>query len=458
MRIQLPQNVDYVIKQLLSNGYDAFAVGGCVRDTILGKEPEDWDITTSAKPSEVKKIFRRTIDTGIDHGTVTVMLDRIGYEVTTYRIDGEYEDNRHPKEVEFTSNLMEDLKRRDFTINAMAYNDERGMVDLFHGLDDINRGIIRAVGSATERFDEDALRILRAIRFSAQLGFQIEEETLQAVKEKAYHLIHISAERIRVELNKLLLSNHTDRLRIAYEVGITKIILPELDRCMETEQKNIHHIYSVGNHILKSIEEVGNHRARKAFYGKELLILRWTMLLHDIEKPSTKHSGKDGEDHFYKHAEESGITAKNILRRLKFDNDTTDQVVRLVRWHDNRFPLTSSDMRRAIHRIGEDIMELLFEVKRADILAQNPETWEGKLNHLGKAYELYLEIERKKECVSIRSLLVNGKDLIQIGYRPGKKIGEVLDLLLAEVLENPEKNQKELLTQRAKQILESEPR
>lgn len=230
MKIDLPHNVDYIINELMNNGYEAYAVGGCIRDSILGREPKDWDITTSARPIEVKKLFRRTVDTGIQHGTVTVMLDREGYEVTTYRIDGEYEDNRRPKSVEFTVELVEDLKRRDFTINAMAYNRHEGLVDVFDGLNDLNKGIIRCVGSAAERFDEDALRILRAVRFSAQLGFEIEDETLKAVQEKADRLEAISAERIRVELNKLLLSPHPEKLIDAYRAGITKVVLPELDR------------------------------------------------------------------------------------------------------------------------------------------------------------------------------------------------------------------------------------
>lgn len=460
MNIQLPQNVDYIIKQLLQHGYEAYAVGGCVRDTILGKEPEDWDITTSAKPLEVKKIFRRTIDTGIQHGTVTVMLDKDGYEVTTYRIDGEYEDNRRPKTVEFTADLVEDLKRRDFTINAMAYNEQNGLVDVFGGLEDIKNGVICCVGSAADRFDEDALRILRAIRFSAQLGFIIEEETLQAIRRKSNLLINISAERIRVELNKLLLSDHTDKLMDAYEVGITKIILPEFDVMMKTEQQNYHHIYSVGRHTLKAIEVVGvdNQILEKPLINpnnKELLILRWTMLLHDVEKPSCKVLGEDGEGHFYGHQEKGANTAKVILRSLKFDNETIDTVVRLVKWHDYTFGLTPAGMRRATNRIGEDIMNLLFEVKRADILAQNPETWENKINHLNQAVNIYKEIQKKKECVSLKTLQINGSDLIQLGFKPGKTLGQTLNQLLDRVIEEPTLNERQTLLNIAKHYKDS---
>lgn len=470
MKIQLPQKVDYIIDQLMKNGFEAYAVGGCVRDTILGKEPEDWDITTSAKPEEVKEIFKRTIDTGILHGTVTVMLEKDGYEVTTYRIDGEYEDNRHPKEVEFTANLVEDLKRRDFTINAMAYNTKDGMVDIFDGLKDLEDGIIRCVGSARDRFDEDSLRILRAIRFSAQLGFEIEEDTLEAIKEKKENLKNISAERIRVELNKLLLSSHPDKLFIAYKTGITKVILPEFDMMMITEQFSHHHIYSVGVHTVKGIEVVGNTKDKLLNIeelkdlefknnscicnSKDKLILKWTMLLHDVEKPSCKFRGKDGEDHFYGHQEKGAVTAKDILKRLKFDNETMDKVVRLVKWHDYDFTLTSSGMRRAINKVGEDIMELLFEIKRADILAQNPDTWEDKIRKITEAESFFYQIKNKEECINLKMLAINGQDLINLGLRPGKKIGDILNKLLDCVLEKPEDNEKDTLIDLAKRYIQ----
>ena len=250
MVINLPEKVKYIIDRITQAGYEAYAVGGCIRDSVLGREPDDWDITTSARPQQVKELFRRTVDTGIAHGTVTVMLDKEGFEVTTYRIDGEYEDHRHPREVQFTSRLVEDLQRRDFTINAMAYNDISGLVDAFDGLGDIRRGVIRCVGCAEERFEEDALRILRALRFSAQLGYSIEEETEQAIRGLAPSLRAISAERIQTELVKLLTSPHPDYLRQAYDMGVTAVILPELDRCMETPQNHPHHCYTVGEHIL----------------------------------------------------------------------------------------------------------------------------------------------------------------------------------------------------------------
>lgn len=469
MKIDLPQNVDYIINELMNNGYEAYAVGGCIRDSILGREPEDWDITTSARPIEVKKLFRRTVDTGIQHGTVTVMLDREGYEVTTYRIDGEYEDNRRPKSVEFTADLVEDLKRRDFTINAMAYNRREGLVDVFDGLKDLNKGIIRCVGSAAERFDEDALRILRAVRFSAQLGFEVEEETLKAVKEKVDKLEAISAERIRVELNKLLLSAHPDKLIDAYRAGITKIVLPEFDAMMVTEQNNFHHIYNVGVHSLKAVEMAGRNTSlrtedckgeeltaslKEPFGSKETAVLRWTMLLHDVEKPGCKTVSPEG-DHFYGHPEKGADTARNILKRLKFDNETTDLVTRLIRWHDYRFTLTPQGMRKAVNKIGIDIMELLFKVKAADIMAKNPVIREEKLIKLTRAVELFQEIKEKQECVNLKMLNINGKDLITIGIKPGKAMGDILDKLLQQVLDNPALNEKQTLLKMAEDFTDT---
>jgi tRNA nucleotidyltransferase (CCA-adding enzyme) len=445
MKFRIPHKVNDIIEELMKQGFEAYAVGGCVRDMVLGREPEDWDITTSATPLEVKKIFRRTVDTGIQHGTVTVLLDKDHYEVTTYRLDGEYEDNRHPKKVSFTSSLEEDLKRRDFTINAMAYNEQEGFIDLFGGMEDLKLGLLRCVGSAEERFDEDALRILRAVRFSAQLGFTIEPETMKAVKAKVTHLNNISAERIRAELTKLLLSNHPDRLRTLFDAGITGVVLPEFDAMMATGQKNLHHIYSVGEHTIHAVAEVAGALEEHRFDIRERTILRWTMLLHDIEKPNTITIGKDGQNHFYGHQEKGALTAKNILRRLKFDNDTLDSVVHLIRWHDYRFVLTPSGMRKAASKIGKEYMELLFEVNRADTSAKNPEHTDEKFERLASARKLYQEILSKEECVSLKELHINGKDLIAAGLKPGRELGDVLNRLLAAVLEEPQLNEKETL-------------
>lgn len=273
LRIQLPERVDRIITTLQEHGYEAYAVGGCVRDSVLGREPEDWDITTSAMPEETKALFRKTFDTGIEHGTVTVLMGDEGFEVTTYRIDGKYEDARHPKEVSFTRNLKEDLRRRDFTINAMAYNEKDGLVDIFGGVADLEAEVLRCVGDAEERFGEDALRILRGIRFAAQLGFRLEEDTRRGMRKLAPELVKISAERIQAELVKMLVSDMPEMLKEAYELGITGIVLPEFDRIMETEQETPHHIYSVGEHTLHAMKNIRADKARPVWSPNFLKIL-----------------------------------------------------------------------------------------------------------------------------------------------------------------------------------------
>ena len=278
MKIDLPEKVNMIIRTLNDAGFEAYAVGGCIRDSILGRTPSDWDITTSANPQEVKLLFRRTIDTGIRHGTVTVMLDKDSFEVTTYRIDGEYEDGRHPKDVVFTKSLYEDLRRRDFTINAMAYNEQCGLVDAFGGIKDLENQMIRAVGNPKERFTEDALRIMRSVRFAAQLGFSIEQGTRDAAKYLAGNLRKISAERIQTELVKLMVSDHPEFLKTAYEIGITKETLPEFDCCMETEQNHPHHCYTVGEHILKALQHV---KAGDMQDEKKLKFIRLALLFQD---------------------------------------------------------------------------------------------------------------------------------------------------------------------------------
>ncbi|MDD5936607.1 MAG: CCA tRNA nucleotidyltransferase [Clostridiales bacterium] len=450
MKIELPLKVNQIIKRLQFAGYEAYAVGGCIRDSILNRSPEDWDITTSATPYQVKELFDRTVDTGIQHGTVTIMLGKEGFEVTTYRVDGEYEDNRHPKQVEFTNQLVEDLRRRDFTINAMAYNETDGLVDAFGGLEDLRERRIKCVGCAKERFDEDALRILRAIRFSAQLDFTIEEDTLLAVKEKAQNLDHISAERIRDELNKLLLSNHPKKMLVLQATKITDVVLPELNEMLSCDQQNHHHIYTVGMHCLEAVSYFANkypmrRQETDVYTKKEQLILRWTLLLHDVAKPCTKTIGKDLEGHFYGHAPKGADMAKKILQRLKFDNETIDYVYKLIYFHDYRYNLTMYDMRKAMNMIGTNYMEMLFEVQLADIMAQNPEYRPAKIENLKEAKKLYQKVMENGDCVNLKMLAVNGADLIQAGYEPGKKIGEKLNMLLQKVLEHPEWNTKEQL-------------
>jgi len=438
VKIQLPHKVNLIIKRLILNGYDAYAVGGCVRDSFLGRTPDDWDITTSATPKEVKELFDRTIDTGIAHGTVTVMIDHEGFEVTTYRIDGEYEDSRHPKSVEFTENLIEDLKRRDFTVNAMAYNEEVGIVDAFGGIDDLNNKVIRCVGNAEDRFGEDALRMIRAIRFSAQLGFRIEQSTLEAISKLADNLVNISMERIQVELVKLMVSNHPTKLLVAYETGITRVILPEFDQMMVCEQKHPHHAYRVGDHTLKAIGAIENNKA-----------LRLAMLFHDIGKPHTKTTDENGVDHFYGHDQLGVKMANSILRRLRFDNETIHKVCLLVKFHDMDICPNKKAVRRAVNKVGEEHFLDLLKVKKADALAQSAYMQKEKLDNLQLLKELFLEIMEDEECVSLKTLAITGKDLIGNGLEPGKQIGIILDELLQEVIEYPERNNRDYLIARA---------
>ena len=431
MKIELPRKVVLIIKNLQRHGYDAYAVGGCVRDSILNRKPEDWDITTSAKPEQVKRIFRRTVDTGIEHGTVTVLIGKDGFEVTTYRVDGLYEDGRHPKEVTFTSRLEEDLKRRDFTINAMAYNDDERLVDAFGGMRDLNYHLIRCVGDPKERFSEDALRILRAVRFSAQLAFPIEPETAEAIKSLAPNLEKISAERIQAELVKLLVSDHPERIQDACELGITKVVLPEWDDMVGVKQNTPHHKYDVAAHTVHALQNVKNDK-----------VLRLTMLFHDMGKPVMKTTDENGRDHFKGHAIASEQIAKTVMKRLKFDNDTIRKVTKLVAYHDYRMEPTGANVRRAMHEIGVELFPYYLAVRLADTKAQSSYERRGKLENIIQIRELYRNVLRNKECVTLKDLAVTGTDLINLGIAPGKELGTLLNELLDMVIEDPAWNQK----------------
>ncbi|MDD3402325.1 MAG: CCA tRNA nucleotidyltransferase [Hespellia sp.] len=438
MKIRLPKPVCTIIENLQLHGYEAYVVGGCVRDSILGREPGDWDITTSALPEEVKTLFKRTIDTGIEHGTVTVMIDHEGFEVTTYRIDGEYEDSRHPKAVEFTRSLEEDLKRRDFTINAMAYNDTERLVDIFGGMQDLNNHLIRCVGDPKERFSEDALRILRAVRFSAQLAFPIEPETADAIRELAPNLGNISAERIQVELVKMLTSPHPELIQDACELGITKVILPEWDDMVGVQQNTPHHKYDVDQHTIEAMKNVGADK-----------VLRLTMLFHDMGKPEMKTTDEEGVDHFKKHALVSEEIARRVLRRLKFDNDTVRKVTRLVYYHDYRIAATNKSVRRALYKIGKDLFPRYLEVRMADVMAQSDFDRFNKVNNILETEVCYQEVLDNQDCVSLKEMAINGQDLMALGMKPGKDLGDMLNILLQYVIDNPEKNNRTELSEYA---------
>lgn len=434
MKIELPKKVLMIINNLQLHGYEAFAVGGCVRDSILARRPEDWDITTSAKPEEIKKLFRRTVDTGIEHGTVTVLLGKDSYEVTTYRIDGAYEDSRHPKEVRFTNRLEEDLRRRDFTINAMAYNDEVRLVDAFGGMKDLNHHLIRCVGDPMERFSEDALRILRAVRFSAQLNFPIEPNTAEAVRKLAPNLKNISAERIQTELVKLLVSPHPERIQDAYELGLTKVILPEWDAMVGVTQNTPHHKYDVADHTLHALKNIKRDK-----------ILRLTMLFHDMGKPAMKTTDENGRDHFKGHALVSEEIARRVLRRLRFDNETVKTVTRLVCYHDYRVEATPQNVRRAMNRIGVELFPYYLAVRMADAKAQSPYRRREKIENIVEMRKLYQETLINGDCVTLRQLAVSGRELMDLGMQPGRELGSMLSELLEYVIDDPARNEKEIL-------------
>jgi tRNA nucleotidyltransferase (CCA-adding enzyme) len=436
--IEIPKDAAYILNLLEQNGFEAFIVGGCVRDSIINRSPQDWDIASSAKPEEVKRLFSKTIDTGLKHGTVTVMLNSHAYEVTTYRIEGKYINNRQPEAVEFTDSIEVDLSRRDFTINAMAYNPNKGLIDPFGGIDDINTKRIKAVGNPEHRFEEDALRILRAVRFSAQLNYTIEENTLQAIVKYCHLLNNISCERIRDELNKILLANPMT-FQLLHNTGILRQIIPELDICFETEQKHPYHIYNVGMHMLYAASNIE---------GSSLL--RWTMLLHDIGKPMAHSTDSKGIDHFYMHQKLSAESAELVLQRLRFDNSSIMRIKKLILEHDRQVGDNEKSVRKAIAAIGVDLFEDWIRVRLADISAQNPAKAFERITMLNKLKVTYNKIIAEKQCLSLKDLALSGKDLLDMGFPEGKNLGELLQKLLDAVLDQPELNERDKLIKMAK--------
>ena len=433
MNISLPEDVKYIIDSLEKRGFEAYAVGGCVRDMMLGIKPKDYDITTSAAPGEIKEVFRHTVDTGIEHGTVTVLYHHKAYEVTTYRIDGEYKDSRHPSQVTFSKNLTEDLKRRDFTINAMAFNERHGLIDIFGGMDDLKNKRVKCVGDPDERFSEDALRVLRAVRFAAQLGFKIEKRTEEAIRSHRENLRKISAERIREELIKLLVSDNPGKVRDLYEYGLTAIFLPELDECFKTSQKSSYHIYNVGEHIVRTVESI-----------EAKLVLRVTMLLHDIGKPLVHYADEHG-DHFKGHQKAGAERARKIMRRLKFDNDTIRKVTTLIFYHDYRPRPEDAEVRLAIYKIGGELFEDYIKVQRADAAGKRQMENDPDLKRLCEVEKIFYKVRDRGDCVSLSGLAISGRELMEAGILPGRQMGELLNKALMLVLKDRNKNNKEEL-------------
>lgn len=443
--IKVPNEPRYIMRTLQENGFKAYIVGGCVRDSLIFKEPYDWDITTSAKPEEMINIFRnkgyKVVPTGIIHGTVTVIINKVGYEVTTFRIDGEYSDGRHPDSVEFTNDLREDLSRRDFTINSMAYNEKDGLMDYFHGYENLNNKIIKCVGNPNRRFNEDALRMFRAIRFSAQLGFKIESETAEAIKTNYGLIKNVSAERIQIEMNKILMSDNPDYIAKLYKYKLLDCVIPEYSLCFKCEQKNPNHIYNVGIHTQNSLR-----------YVEKKLALRLTMLFHDIAKPLCKTTDGNGLDHFYGHAEKSSFMAESILKRLKYDNATIEKVKTLVKFHDVDIN-SGKQIRKVLSKIGEANFIDLLEIKEADIKAQNPKYYQERHKRIKITKDIFKEIIDKDNCFRLKDLAVNGRDLMSSGIKDGKLIGKTLHELLEIVIENPQFNNKKKLLEIVKNKL-----
>lgn len=442
MTMDMPKNVDTAINLLQSAGFEAYAVGGCVRDSLLGKTPNDWDITTSAKPEDMKSIFINfhCIDTGIKHGTVTVVIDGEPLEITTFRLDGEYEDNRHPKSVTFTSNLGADLGRRDFTVNAMAYSKMTGTVDLFGGQNDLKNKIIRCVGDPDRRFNEDALRILRALRFASALDFEIEEKTAQSLLKNRALLGNISEERIAKELLKLVCGKGAKRILTDFAPVLFEI-LPELQPMYKNSHDNPHHCYDIYEHTLIAVESIDPEPT-----------LRFAMLLHDCGKPAVKKFDENGVAHFYGHQRISAEISAQILARLKVSNKFRDEILFLVSNHD-RWELyeNTEKMPRYLSKFGLDGVLKLLKVMRADVLAQSPE-YRYRLDQIADAEETAENLAAQKPCLSLSELQINGRTLMDIGIPQGRKLGAVLAQLLDEVIDGVTKNTQEALTTRAREI------
>lgn len=428
-------DVKFILDKLHSSGLEGYVVGGCVRDTLLGKEPKDWDICTNAKPEKVMSVFEgfNIIPTGLQHGTVTVVINHIGYEITTYRVDGDYSDGRHPDSVSFTSSLAEDLSRRDFTVNALAYNEVEGIVDIFGGIDDLRRKRIKCVGKAVDRFNEDALRILRALRFSSVLGFDIDIETKKAIFEVYKNLDKIAKERINAEFSKLILGVNNVKILREYE-KIIFYIIPELRKLKGFEQNNPYHTFDVWVHSLKTLYEI----------KEKDLELRLSALFHDIAKPICYSVDEKGIGHFYEHPEKSAEITEKIMKDLKFSNEEIYNVITLIKNHDNQLSSTKKCLRKILNKMEMPLLLRLLELKKADIKAQNPK-YISRLNEI-KDFEKVIEnFSVEDECFSLKHLKVNGNDLISMGIKPGKQMGEILNNLLSLVVEEQLVNERDEL-------------
>ena len=440
MNIELPKDVKLILSKLNNYKYEAYIVGGCVRDSLLGLVPHDWDICTSALPEQVMKIFKgyKIIPTGLKHGTVTVVINDSQYEITTYRIDGKYEDNRHPKEVSFTSALKDDLSRRDFTINAMAYNPTVRLVDYYNGQDDLNIKVIRCVGNPNKRFNEDALRILRALRFSSTYSFYIEKETSEAIHQNVNLLNNISNERIQNELCKIILGDNALEVLMNYSDVISTII-PEMSKCVNFNQNNKFHCYDVYEHMMTAVSN---------YSGKDLII-KLALLLHDIGKPNCYTEDENG-GHFYGHPKISYDIASNVLTELRFDNKTKKLVLDLILYHDSDIAPTIKTVRKWLNKIGEEQFYRLIDVKFADIHSHAKNTQNYRIDQYNNVKSILDEVIKSEQCFKLKDLNINGNDIKSLGVKEGKAVGDILDYLLNCVISNKIDNNHDMLVKCAK--------
>lgn len=440
---RLPREVNMVLDAMTARGFHPYLVGGCVRDLLLGSEPSDYDMTSDALPEEVMAIFgERAHPTGLQHGTVSVCCGGRVFEITTMRMDGVYHDLRHPDAVTFTDRIELDLARRDFTINAMALSPKGELTDLFGGREDLRRGILRTVGEPRERFSEDALRILRLLRFASVLGFCVEENTADAARELRGNLQSVAAERIRVEMDKLLCGKAVSRVLLAYP-DILGAVIPELLPCVGFEQRNPHHTYDVWTHTAKTVENVPPDR-----------ILRWTMFFHDLGKPQTFTVDEEGIGHMFGHTEISRQMASEVMKRLRFDRAAATKVDHLLNAFDDLFLPSRREVYREAVRCGKEEMRLLLLCKTSDGAAKAPDTAEEERKRWSAAQKEYEELLAEDACFSLSELRISGNDLKEIGFC-GKDIGAVLEKLLQEVVKERVSNEKEDLLARAQRLYRS---
>ena len=434
-RIEVPAPVSYIIQELEKCGHEAYMVGGCVRDSILGRKPHDYDICTSATPDEILQAFpyEEIIPTGLQHGTVTILINKESFEVTTYRIDGDYSDNRRPDNVTFTKNLVEDLRRRDFTINAMAYNPKTGLIDPFNGMEDIKYKKIRCVGSAEDRFNEDALRILRAIRFEAQLNFAGLPETMFEIERQYERLKNISIERINSEFCKIVASEQFCVELVLYS-NVFSLFIPELKDLIGFQQNNPYHAYDVFNHTVHAIERGES----------DDLVVRLAVFFHDFGKPHSYQDGEDGIRHFKGHGKVSAEITDSIMKRLRFDNETRNNVVELVYYHDATFEVGKKYVKRWLNKIGEKQFRRLLEVRKADIKGQKPDYEESRIEKVNNIENILDEILQEQECFSLKDLAVNGNDVKKtMSIKEGKDVGYWLSEILKRVIDGELENNRD---------------